>query len=137
MQQEVPVAAAAAAAGSSLQHVRGQAQAALQVEQQVQTQVIPEITTDLFGAVSPVEDQAIKEGVFENKDGHRWVWLGVSAAALASSATVGGGRSMMVCGGIQPTSQWQGMVLCGWWCSCGADLSVLLLLGVGHAPSGV
>lgn len=73
MQQEVPVAAAAAAAGSSLQHVRGQAQAALQVEQQVQTQVIPEITTDLFGAVSPVEDQAIKEGVFENKDGHRWV----------------------------------------------------------------
>jgi hypothetical protein len=74
VQQEVPVAAAtAAAAGSSLQHVRGQAQAALQVEQQVQTQVIPEITTDLFGAVSPVDEQAIKEGVFENKDGHRWV----------------------------------------------------------------
>lgn len=71
IQQEVPAAATAAAA-SSLQHVRGQAQAALQVEQQVQQQVIPEITTDLFGAVSPVEEGAIKEGVFENKDGHRF-----------------------------------------------------------------
>lgn len=70
VQQEVPAAATAAAA-SSLQHVRGQAQAALQVEQQVQQHVIPEITTDLFGAVSPVEEGAIKEGVFENKDGHR------------------------------------------------------------------
>lgn len=60
-----------ATAASNLQHVRTQAQAALQVEQQVQQHVIPEITTDLFGAVSPVEDHAIKEGVFENKDGHR------------------------------------------------------------------
>lgn len=74
IQQEV-LAAATAAAASSLQHVRGQAQAALQVEQQVQQQVIPEITTDLFGAVSPVEEGTIKEGVFENKDGYRWVVL--------------------------------------------------------------
>lgn len=69
-----------AASSSSLQHVRGQAQAALQVEQQVQQQVVPEITTDLFGAVSPVDEQgAAKAGVFENKDGHRWVcwWVRV------------------------------------------------------------
>jgi hypothetical protein len=51
--------------------VRGQAQAALQVEQQVQQHVIPEITTDLFGAISPVDEAAIKEGFFENRDGHR------------------------------------------------------------------
>jgi hypothetical protein len=68
IQQEVPAAAAAA---SNLQHVRGQAQAALQVEQQVQQHVIPEITTDLFGAVSPVDEAAVKEGFFENRDGHR------------------------------------------------------------------
>jgi hypothetical protein len=44
----------------------------LQVEQHVQQQVIPEIKTDLFGAISPVEDAAaVHEGVFENKDGHR------------------------------------------------------------------
>jgi len=71
VQQEIPVAATTAAAASSLQHVRGRAQAALQVEQQVQQQVIPEITTDLFGAVSPVEENAVKEGVFENQDGRR------------------------------------------------------------------
>lgn len=76
-QQELPSAAAATAiaaagaAGSQLQLVRGQAQAAVQYEQQVQQQVIPEITTDLFGAVSPVASELSHEGVFENRDGHR------------------------------------------------------------------
>lgn len=57
---------------ASLQLVRGQAQAAVQVQLEQQVQVIPEIKTDLFGAVSPVsEADLIEEGVFKNVDGHR------------------------------------------------------------------
>ena len=51
------------------------AQAALAVDQQVQqVQLIPEITTDLYGAVSPVlaEDGDLQPGVFKNQDGHRF-----------------------------------------------------------------
>ncbi len=33
---------------------------------------IPEIQTDLFGAVSPVTDSQVQEGVFKNVDGHRF-----------------------------------------------------------------
>lgn len=59
-------------AAASLQLVRGQAQAAVQVQYEQQVQVIPEIKTDLFGAVSPVsESDLIEEGVFKNVDGHR------------------------------------------------------------------
>jgi hypothetical protein len=66
-------APAAAAGAAALQLVRGRAQAALAVEQRVAQAVIPEIKTDLFGAVSPVEGEgAVQEGVFENKDGHRY-----------------------------------------------------------------
>eukprot|EP00878_Enallax_costatus_P045371 GHUV01054595.1.p1 GENE.GHUV01054595.1~~GHUV01054595.1.p1 ORF type:complete len:100 (-),score=17.84 GHUV01054595.1:185-484(-) len=57
---------------ASLQLVRGQAQAAVQVNLEQQVHVIPEIKTDIFGAVSPVsEADLIEEGVFRNVDGHR------------------------------------------------------------------
>eukprot|EP00879_Flechtneria_rotunda_P005018 GHRR01005294.1.p1 GENE.GHRR01005294.1~~GHRR01005294.1.p1 ORF type:complete len:211 (+),score=33.95 GHRR01005294.1:181-813(+) len=58
---------------ASLQHVRGQAQAVrAEVRVEPQVQVVPEITTDLFGAISPVSDAEIHEGMFRNIDGHRF-----------------------------------------------------------------
>lgn len=64
---EVPGSSAA-----SLQLVRGQAQAAVQVNLEQHVHVVPEITTDAFGAVSAVsEADLIQEGVFKNLDGHR------------------------------------------------------------------
>ncbi|WIA35081.1 hypothetical protein OEZ86_003567 [Tetradesmus obliquus] len=46
--------------------------AAVATEQQQRVHVVPEITTDLFGAVSPVSNEQIAEGVFKNVDGHRF-----------------------------------------------------------------
>lgn len=68
-QQASGIAAAAAALNAAPS--RGlAAQAALKVDQEVH--VVPEITTDLFGAVSPVSGEAVQEGVFKNVDGHRF-----------------------------------------------------------------
>lgn len=66
------VAAEQGAAAASLQLVRGNAMAAVATEQQQRVHVVPEITTDLFGAVSPVSNEQIAEGVFKNVDGHRF-----------------------------------------------------------------
>lgn len=62
------------AAAANLQLVRGQAQAALQEAVRVEPRVavVPEITTDLFGAVSPVSNEQIQEGLFKNIDGQRF-----------------------------------------------------------------
>lgn len=45
---------------------------AARVQVDTQTAVVPEITTDLFGAVSAVSQQQVQEGVFQNVDGHRF-----------------------------------------------------------------
>jgi len=64
------VVAPAAAAAASLQLVRGQAQAAV-LEKATEQLTIPDVVTDLYGAVSPVGAE-IEEGVFKNVDGHRF-----------------------------------------------------------------
>eukprot|EP00882_Tetradesmus_deserticola_P010723 GHRQ01011324.1.p1 GENE.GHRQ01011324.1~~GHRQ01011324.1.p1 ORF type:complete len:250 (+),score=75.49 GHRQ01011324.1:132-881(+) len=66
------VAAEQGAAAASLQLVRGNAMAAVATEQQQRVHVVPEITTDIFGAVSPMSNEQIEEGVFRNVDGHRF-----------------------------------------------------------------
>lgn len=60
------------AAASALQLVRGHAQPAVATRLEQQVAVIPEIQTDLFGAVSPVSNESVEEGVFKNVDGHRF-----------------------------------------------------------------
>eukprot|EP00775_Hariotina_reticulata_P006936 gene6936-7154_t len=69
-QQSSGHAVVPAAAAASLQLVRGQAQAAV-LEKATEQLTIPDVVTDLYGAVSPVGAE-IEEGVFKNVDGHRF-----------------------------------------------------------------
>lgn len=81
--------------GGQLGGTRGHAQAAVQeaVRTEPRIAVVPEITTDLFGAVSPVlADDAAEAGVFKNVDG---------AAALACEGGAPGR-----CPGAQCVPQW-------------------------------
>jgi D-lactate dehydrogenase len=45
---------------------------AARVQVNTQTAVVPEITTDLYGAISAVSQQEVQEGAFKNVDGHRF-----------------------------------------------------------------
>jgi hypothetical protein len=56
----------------SLVQTRSTALAAQQVKVEQQTLVLPEVRTDLYGAISPVGSESVQEGVFVNQDGLRF-----------------------------------------------------------------